>query len=209
MSAIEITKDLYSVGALDADLDIIDLSSIDNKSIRRLAIGSVLSTCQSRARESWLESLSPECKDDTRVPYFVIVDEAQNVIPNKATNKSELALLEQFRTIAAEGRKYALFLIVVSQRPDKLDELTLSECDNRVIMKLSSKSVLKITKQLLGLDDVRSHSLEKCLNFKTGRALLYGPWVDNKPTFLCSAARRTEEGGKNVDKDFWIQSRIV
>jgi len=45
--------------------------------------------------------------EDNRVPTFVIVDEAHTLIPEKPRGKPEESLREQFRTIAAEGRKYA------------------------------------------------------------------------------------------------------
>jgi DNA helicase HerA-like ATPase len=67
-----------------------------------------------------------ENMDDTRVPVFVVLEEAHNFIPEEPRNRAQAALRDQFRTIAAEGRKYGLFLILVSQRPDKLDHLILS-----------------------------------------------------------------------------------
>src|SRR5207249_7256070 len=104
---------------------------------------------------------------------------------------------------AAEGRKFGLFLIVVSQRPDKLDPLVLSECENKVLMRVGSQSVLNITRQLLGLEEVPEKLLNKCLEFEQGRGLLLGDWVDGHPTFFYGAARRTVEGGRNLRPKAW------
>ena len=108
-------------------------------------------------------------------------------------------MLEQFRRIAAEGRKFGLFLIMVSQRPDKLNPLVVSECENRAVMKLGSEAVLKITSDALGLGDVLFRQLTRCLEFDVGRAVLIGTWVADRegPVFLYGAARRTQEGGKS------------
>ena len=125
------------------------------------------------------------------------------LIPAETRGKAEDALREKFRTIVAEGRKYGLFLILVSQRPDKLDPLILSECENKAVMRLSSGSVLNITKQMLGLDDVPPKLLEKSLDFETGRALLIGRWTQDNPQLLYCAARRTVEGGRNLRDEHW------
>jgi hypothetical protein len=143
------------------------------------------------------ESKSP----DTRVPTFIVVDEAHNLLPKETDKLATRALRDQFRTIAAEGRKYGLFLILCTQRPDKIDELVLSECENQAIMRLGSQSVLELTTRLLGLEKVPDK--EKCLTFKTGRALLVGRRAKPSAQLLYTAMRRTEEGGKNLCDEHW------
>ncbi len=184
-------------------LEVIDLPSLKNKATTLLAINTILSMEWARARREWSKALEKSLPRDNRVPTFVVVDEAHNLIPAETRGKAEYALREQFRTIVAEGRKYGLFLILVSQRPDKLDPLVLSECENKVIMKLSSDSVLNITKQMLGLDDIQPKLLEKSLDFETGRALLIGRWAQDGPQLLYCAARRTVEGGRNLREEYW------
>lgn len=184
-------------------LEVIDLPSLPDKGTRLLAINSVLATHWDKARGSWARALRRDPESDTRVPTFIVVDEAHNLIPAEAHGKAEIALREQFRTIVAEGRKYGLFLILASQRPDKLDPLVLSECENKVVMRLGSGSVLAITQKMLGLDDVPPKLLEKCLEFETGRALLIGPWAPAGPQLLYAAARRTVEGGRNLREAYW------
>jgi hypothetical protein len=193
-------------------LEVIDLPSLDKKSTRLLVINAILDREWRRARREWRFALDKKAKDDNRAPTFIVVDEAHNLIPADPRGVAEAALSEQFRRIVAEGRKYGLFLILVSQRPDKLDPKVLSECENKAIMKLSSKSVLDITKKMLGLDDVQPKLLEKCLDFKLGRVLLVGHWCPNGPQLLYSAARRTAEGGRNLREEHWataIQRKLV
>jgi uncharacterized protein len=52
--------------------------------------------------------------NDTRVPIFVVLDEAHNFVPEEPCNRAEEVLRDQLRTIAVEGRKYGIFLILVS-----------------------------------------------------------------------------------------------
>ena len=96
-------------------------------------------------------------------------------------------------------------MILASQRPDKLDSVILSECGNKVVMRLDSKAILDVSKQLLGLEEVPSSLLEKTLGFRIGRALLVGRWVPAGPQILYTAARRTIEGGRNLRASHWAQ----
>ena len=187
------------------EIEVLDIPSL-KRATRLLAINTMLETEWSRARAAWNRSLKNPANRDDRTPTFIVVDEAHNLIPAETRGKAETALREQFRTIVAEGRKYGLFLILVSQRPDKLDPLVLSECENKAVMKLSSRSVLDITRRMLGLDDVQPKLLDKCLEFQTGRALLAGAWSP-EPQFTYTAARRTVEGGRNLRPEHWAVAK--
>jgi len=182
-------------------IEVVDLPSVKDSGTRLLAISAVLATEWDRAREAWDDALTSSL--DNRVPTFIVVDEAHNVIPEKPRGKPDASLREQFRTIAAEGRKYGLFLILVSQRPDKLDRMVLSECENKAVMKLGSGAVLAITRDMLGLDDLPPKLLEKCLEFETGRVMIMGHWMPQGPQIMYAAARRTVEGGRNLAQDHW------
>ena len=54
----------------------------------------------------------------------------------------------------------------MSQRPDKLDELVLSECGNKAILHLDSQSMVDKVIKTLGLDfDIESMERERIVNF--------------------------------------------
>lgn len=167
-----------------------------------MVTSAVLAEEWQRALSSWNKAIENDQDKDTRVPTFVILDEAHNFIPAEPRDASEIVLREQFRTIAAEGRKYGLFLILVSQRPDKLDHIILSECGNKAIMKLDSHAIVNTVSERLGFDDRTSRMLEEALDFKPGRVLLSGRWAI-MPQVLYTAARRTVEGGRNLRPGYW------
>jgi hypothetical protein len=187
-------------------LEVIDLPSLKDQATRLLAINAIITSEWNQARAQWASTLRRPANRDNRVPTFIVIDEAHNLIPAEPRTKAEAAVRELFRTIVAEGRKYGLFLLLVSQRPDKLDPLVLSECENKAIMRLGSGSVLNITRNMLGLDDVNPKILEKCLEFDLGRALLVGRWSASGPQFVYCAARRTIEGGRNLREEHWAVS---
>ncbi len=186
-----------------ARIVVADLPSLDEHNARLLAVNAMLRNEWERAKAAWNEALRKDPHEDNRVPTFIVLDEAHHFIPADPRGKAEFALREQFRTIAAEGRKYGLFLILASQRPDKLDSLVLSECENKALMKLDSDSVLRLTQRNLGLESIPQRMLEKCLEFANSRALITGKWTTDQPQLLYCAARRTVEGGRNLQPDFW------
>jgi hypothetical protein len=145
-------------------LDIVDLASLPDNNTRYLVTNSIIAEEWERARQNWWESMV-ENMDDTRVPVFVVLEEAHNFIPEEPRNRAQAALRDQFRTIAAEGRKYGLFLILVSQRPDKLDHLILSECANKAIMRLDSRTIVQLVREKLGLQDIDPYMLDRTIHY--------------------------------------------
>jgi hypothetical protein len=184
-------------------LDVIDVSSLTDEEPRQFAVNAVVAHEVERSIREWRTAMSMPPEHDDRVPTFIVVDEAHNLMPAEPSNSNSTVLRDQFLTIAAEGRKFGLFLIVVSQRPDKLDPRILSECENKVVMRLGSESVLNKTSELLGLEDVPKKQLAKVLDFPQGRAMLCGPWILDTHTSIYGAARRTFEGGRNLRSRYW------
>jgi len=193
-------------------LTVLDLASFESQETRLLSINVALNDLWTQARREWRIATMRtriaarrkrlQMKDE-RVPTFVVVDEAHHLAPSEPQGVAERTLREQFRTIAAEGRKYGIFLILASQRPDKLDPFVLSECENKAIMKLNSEPVLNMAQGTLGLDDIQRSILRKCLECGTGRVLLLGQWASDGPQWLHCAARRTVESGRSLSHEHW------
>jgi DNA helicase HerA-like ATPase len=184
-------------------LDVIDLPSVEGRRTQALVVNAVMSQIHRQARKAWTAALAQSKDDDRRVPIFIVVDEAHNLAPATPQSTTEEALRDQVRRVAAEGRKYGLFLILVSQRPEKLDPLIVSECENKAVMKVDSKAVVDGIVELFGLEDALASKLEQCVEFRRGRALLIGQWASGSPTPLYVAPRRTVEGGRNLNEDYW------
>jgi Helicase HerA, central domain len=186
-------------------LVVVDLPSINNNELRGLVLNSILTEEWENAEKKWEEAMNSPRDQDQRVPTFIVLDEAHNFIPASPRSRHESLVREQFRTIAAEGRKFGLFLILVSQRPEKLDDLVLSECSNKAILHLDSQSMVDKVIKTLGLDfDIEPRERERIVNFKPGRVLLAGNWADGHNVIYC-AARRTLEGGRNLKNEYWAR----
>jgi hypothetical protein len=188
---------------------VIDLPSIRDRAHRMMAVSRFLEREMELARVKWQEAMAlPKRAVDKRVPTFIVVDEAHNLLGHQPDGRAATRLRDQFRTVAAEGRKFGVFLVLVTQRPDKLDPMAISECENRAIMRLNSEALVETTAKLLGLNNAARDLLVASQPLQTGRALLCGPWakIDKSETMrMYGAMRRTMEGGKNLDKKYWTR----
>jgi hypothetical protein len=195
--------------ASDEQIRVVDLPSIADGRLQKMAVSTFLEAEWNQARWEWELALrKSDQEEDERVLTFIVVDEAHNMIPESGESIAERKLQEQFRRIAAEGRKFGLFLILVSQRPDKLDPMVTSECENRAIMKLGARYILERTQTLLGIDESFEAACTKVLGFTRGRVLLLGPWVKDRFAIFTSAARRTKEGGGDLRVEYWARREV-
>jgi hypothetical protein len=110
--------------------------------------------------------------------------------------------LAQILRIAAEGRKYGLWLTVASQRPQKLNANLISQCDNLILMKLSSKYDVEHVAKSFSL--AAPDMIELAQGFKKGWALAVGRIV-RAPALFRVRTRSTPEGGGDISLA-WAQS---
>ena len=175
-------------------IKVVDVPSIYNDGLQTVVIGGFLDEGWRAARRQWQEAALFESALRSRVPLFIVVDEAHSVIPAEPGNSGEAKLRDRFRDIAADGTKFGVYLVLMTYRPDRIDPRVLSDCENRGIMKLGSVLTAQMTSQVLGLDNDARRALDRAPSFPPGCALMCGPWAENGLTYVVSAARRTEEG---------------
>jgi hypothetical protein len=135
---------------------------------------------------------------DPRKPLYIIVDEAHTLMPANPEGRLARDVLDRFRWIAGEGRKFGIYLIVVSQEPAKLDPRIVSLCKNRALMQMTGGAFLEDAIKQLGLSKGEASEARKAASFKQGRVLLLGRWASNRFRFLYGAMRRTFPGGDDI-----------
>src|SRR5881275_3672792 len=72
-------------------------------------------------------------------PMMLVVEEAHNFCPQVG----QVASSKVFRTLASEGRKFGLGLVIITQRPAKVDKNVLSQCNTQLILKVTNPNDLK------------------------------------------------------------------
>jgi hypothetical protein len=217
-------KGLFNAEEEASRLDVLDITSIEDPEVRMLTTGALIRyewTRSRRLRQKAADAPGQKLQagtgkpaaDESRFasrfyPTFLVLDEAHNLIPRDGASPYVAVVRDQVRTIAAEGRKYGLFLVLCTQRPDKLDARVVSECQNAVVLRMVSREVLKETCTLLG---VEPSAAEPCLSAPSneGLGILFGDWAgegERTGTRFKGAARRTAEGGVKLDEG-WMTRR--
>jgi len=130
-----------------------------------------------------------------RRPVLIVIDEAHNFAGPDVESPLARAVRDRIVQIAAEGRKFGLWLLLSTQRPSKVHPGILSQCDNLALMKMSSPVDLAELASVFGY--APAALLERSPLFRQGEALFAGGFVP-APTIARMRERLTEEGGADV-----------
>jgi DNA helicase HerA-like ATPase len=125
-------------------------------------------------------------------PMMLVVEEAHNFCPQQG-----MAICSKvFRTIASEGRKFGLGLMVITQRPAKVDKNVLSQCNTQIILKVNNPNDLKaITASIEGLTDGMEEEIQR---LPIGTAIITGGGV-SMPLFVEIRPRESKHGGDSIE----------
>lgn len=160
---------------------VVDLGSLDTVAEQRLVADAVLSTL-------WGSRLS-------RRPCLIVVDEAHNICPADPPDEVSRLSTDRAVQIAAEGRKYGLYLLVSTQRPHKVPENVVSQCDNLVLMRMNSQADLADLSRVLSF--VPSGLMAGATSFRMGQALIAGRLLPNA-AYVQVGERVSQEGGADI-----------
>lgn len=132
---------------------------------------------------------------ESRRPVLLVIDEAHNLCSPETDSPLHNAVRERIIQIAAEGRKFGLWLLLSTQRPSKVHPNIISQCDNLALMRMSSPVDLEELATVFGF--VPRTMLDRSPSFRQGEALFAGGFVA-APTLLKVGDRLTIEGGTDV-----------
>lgn len=123
-------------------------------------------------------------------PGMVVVEEAHNYIPERGTGNA--ASTNIVRTIAAEGRKFGLGLMVISQRPARVDKNVISQCNTQIIMRVTNPNDLKALSK--GLEGMTTELEEEIKRLPAGVAMLVSNEIE-RPVTVNVRPRKSRHGG--------------
>ena len=162
-------------------LSVLDLSGLNDKSMNYIA-SKILN-------EAYNYILT-----EADFPIFIIIEEAHRFIPPPAVKTTFCSQI--VNTIAAEGRKFGLFLVLITQRPSKIDPDCLSQCNSQIIMKITNprdqKAILESSER--ATDDL----LNDLPGLSPGEAVITGDIV-KVPVMVSIRKRITREGGADIN----------
>jgi len=179
------TSLLPELGRDDLRCLVVDLGSLATREEQALASAAVLGELWRRREE--------------RRPVLIVIDEAHNVCPARPEDPLTAIAMEHTVRFAGEGRKFGLYLFVSTQRPQKVHQNVLSQCDNLLLMRMNSLADLGFVGETFSF--VPPSLLERATTFRQGESLAAGP-ISPHPAFLRFGRRIAQEGGGDVPADW-------
>jgi len=124
-------------------------------------------------------------------PLMMVVEEAHNFCPQVG----QVASSKIFRTLASEGRKFGLGLVIITQRAAKIDKNVLSQCNTQIILKVTNPNDLKaIAASVEGLTAALAEEIPR---LPVGVAIVTGGGIQ-MPLLVEVRPRETRHGGESV-----------
>jgi hypothetical protein len=160
---------------------VVDLGSLGRREEQAVTAGAVLERLWRRR--------------GAREPVAIVIDEAHNVCPAETADPITALATEDAIRIAGEGRKFGLYLIIVTQRPQKVHENVLSQCDNLVLMRMNSTADLAYVGRVFSF--VPPGLIDRAATFRLGEALVAGK-IASHPALIRFGSRITHEGGADL-----------
>jgi hypothetical protein len=131
---------------------------------------------------------------DLDFPVFVVLEEAHNFVPAQGGERAASSTI--IERIASEGRKFGIFLTIITQRPNKVNSNVLSQCNSQIIMRLTNPDDMNaVRKSSEGLSEDLFLDLP---GLNRGEAILVGE-LTKIPTMLKVSGRQSGEGGSDID----------
>lgn len=160
---------------------VFDLGSLPSDRERSIAAAAVLANFWEQRTE--------------RVPVLIVIDEAHNISPQAPIDANQALATEHAVKIAGEGRKFGKYLLLATQRPEKLHQNVVSQCDNLVLMRMNSIVDLEQLKRAFSF--VPPSLIEQASGFGLGEGLAAGK-IAPDPIRFKTGRRYTREGGSDV-----------
>ncbi len=111
---------------------------------------------------------------DGGVPILVVCEEAHRYVPSNR-NSGFGPTKRAISRIAKEGRKYGVFLGIVSQRPSELDPTILSQCNTLIAMRMANERDQGIVRS--AISDTASGLMEFLPSLGSREAIAFGDAV--------------------------------
>ena len=140
-------------------------------------------------------------KDRGSLAYHIIIEEAHRYVQHDSD--VELLGYNIFERISKEGRKYGVFLALITQRPSELSDTCVSQCMNFVILSTLHPTDLKYIREMV--PNVSSEIVLQLKNLKPGNCIAFGS-AFQVPTSMYIDLPNPRPLSNNVDlKTVWYK----
>ena len=127
-----------------------------------------------------------------KYPVFIFIEEAHNFVPPASNTQ----ISQMIKKVASEGRKFGIFLVVITQRPGKIDQDVLSQCNSEIILRITNPLDQKAV--LESGESISQAVIDDLPSLNVGEAILVGQFV-KVPVNVKVRGRESQEGGGDID----------
>jgi uncharacterized protein len=146
------------------------------------------------------EIFEARVQDALKWPVLLVLEEAHNFVPGKPLTEADNRSIAVTKQIAQEGRKFGVGLVLISQRPSRLDETTLSQCNSYIILRMVNPTDQAFVRRVVeSLTEDESRLLP---SLDVGEALLSGQFV-NFP--VLAKIKEPRSSGEREETDAFVQ----
>lgn len=108
-------------------------------------------------------------------PFQTVIEEAHTFIPSAREGTSDAVSLPIVRRMVTEGRKFGTGLILISQRPSRLDETIVSQCNSFLILRLVNPRDQNFVRQIM--ENLTDSDARMIPGFGPGQGIISGQVV--------------------------------
>jgi DNA helicase HerA-like ATPase len=183
----------------DVAVTCFDLSDLESDEVRRALIYAVVSFIFEKYKSKELSI------EENAYPILFAIEEARTLIPRAmgdpemdkpATKLARSAV----RSIATEGRKMGLGLLVISQTPSSVDNLITSQANTQILHRMTNPDDLTYIKQIS--ESLSQEDLENLKTVGEGTAIVTGVAMKTRTSILVDVRMRYSEEGRQKPTPF-------
>lgn len=181
----------------DKPITILDLSGIPSEIMTSIS-GTLLKIIYDAL--FWGQNLSNGGKEQ---PLLIVLEEAHNYLKAGENSISSRAV----QSIAKEGRKYGVGLLLVTQRPSELDETVLSQCGTIIALRMNNSKDRGHIRS--AIQDELQTMVDILPNLRTGEGIISGEGVKipSRVQFykLCNAPKSADP----LVSEKWMEEKEI
>jgi DNA helicase HerA-like ATPase len=190
----ELAAKLLAAGSDGQGIKVIDVSQVPS-AIVPIVVG-VLARLVYEL-QFWMEP-------DWRTPMCLVCDEAHLYLPAREESRPvHEPALRAFEAIAKEGRKYGVSLLIVSQRPTDVSPTILSQCNNFIVMRVTSDHDRAVIERMI--PDTLSGITRLLPVLDVGEAVVIGDALHLPTRFRFDAPELKPSSGTQPYWSLWSQ----
>ena len=136
--------------------------------------------------------------------FHIVIEEAHRYVQHD--NDIELLGYNIFERISKEGRKYGVFLVLITQRPSELSDTCVSQCMNFLILRTLHPVDLQYIKEMV--PNISSEIVLQLKNLKPGNCIAFGS-AFKVPTIMYIDIPKPRPLSNNVDlENVWYKKEV-